>query len=313
MLNIGLNFSFYTYNLYPLYKNFFNGIGCEVVLPNHLDVEGLNYEFSQLCYPMELSLQSFLNLCRQKVDYIFLPAVFEMDAEQDAVQRLDFNCACAFVTGEPYIMKQAFKEEQHPPVISPSLNFANGLDKEENKFIDIARQVGCFDVNKARTAYQNAIVQQNLVQQKLLDAGKKFMEDLDNEEFGIILLGRGYNSCADIANKGIPRKFASRGINILPMDMLDMRNIPHRQRMYWEVGHRLLHVAELIRDNPKLFAVYVTNFSCAPDSMLLNTFRKIMGAKPSLTLELDSHSADAGINTRIDAFIDIVRNYKHTI
>ena len=34
-----------------------------------------------------------------------------------------------------------------------------------------------------------------------------------------------------------------------------------------------------------------------------------MGTKPSLTLELDSHSADAGINTRIEAALDIIRSY----
>jgi predicted nucleotide-binding protein (sugar kinase/HSP70/actin superfamily) len=33
-----------------------------------------------------------------------------------------------------------------------------------------------------------------------------------------------------------------------------------------------------------------------------------MGDNPSLTLELDQHTADAGINTRIDAFIDVIVN-----
>jgi predicted nucleotide-binding protein (sugar kinase/HSP70/actin superfamily) len=35
-----------------------------------------------------------------------------------------------------------------------------------------------------------------------------------------------------------------------------------------------------------------------------------MGRKPSLTLELDSHTADAGLETRIEAFLDIVRYYR---
>ena len=34
------------------------------------------------------------------------------------------------------------------------------------------------------------------------------------------------------------------------------------------------------------------------------------GAKPSLTLELDSHTADAGLETRIEAFLDIVQHYR---
>ncbi|GKT19357.1 acyl-CoA dehydratase activase, partial [Aduncisulcus paluster] len=58
-----------------------------------------------------------------------------------------------------------------------------------------------------------------------------------------------------------------------------------------------------------LFGTYITNFSCGPDSFLLGHFRKVMGRKPSLTLELDSHTADAGIETRIEAFLDIVDGF----
>ena len=35
-----------------------------------------------------------------------------------------------------------------------------------------------------------------------------------------------------------------------------------------------------------------------------------MGVKPSLTLELDSHTADAGVNTRIEAFLDIIDRFR---
>ena len=33
-----------------------------------------------------------------------------------------------------------------------------------------------------------------------------------------------------------------------------------------------------------------------------------MGKKPSLILELDSHTSDAGVETRIEAFADVVRS-----
>jgi predicted nucleotide-binding protein (sugar kinase/HSP70/actin superfamily) len=38
-----------------------------------------------------------------------------------------------------------------------------------------------------------------------------------------------------------------------------------------------------------------------------------MGKKPSLTLELDSHTADAGIDTRIEAFADIVSAFRQLV
>ncbi|MBW1827412.1 MAG: activase, partial [Deltaproteobacteria bacterium] len=55
---------------------------------------------------------------------------------------------------------------------------------------------------------------------------------------------------------------------------------------------------------------FITNFSCGPDSFIIGYFRDIMGRKPSLTLELDNHTADAGLETRIEAFLDIVSAYR---
>jgi predicted nucleotide-binding protein (sugar kinase/HSP70/actin superfamily) len=46
---------------------------------------------------------------------------------------------------------------------------------------------------------------------------------------------------------------------------------------------------------------------------VVSYFRDIMGRKPSLTLELDSHTADAGLETRIEAFLDIVNAYRQLV
>ena len=64
-----------------------------------------------------------------------------------------------------------------------------------------------------------------------------------------------------------------------------------------------------VEKHSQLFALYITNFSCGPDSFLIGYFRDIMKNKPSLTLEIDSHTADAGINTRLEAFLDIIERY----
>ncbi len=312
--SIGINSSFYTYNLYPLYYNFFNHLGLDVILADEYDSEGLSREMTSFCYPMQLSLGMFHNLLSKNPDYIFSPAVFELYAEKDEPQRLDFNCACAFVTGEPFALKQAYKDYSlNGRMLTPNLNFSNGYDKNEKIFINLAKQLGINDIKHIQDAYNYAISMQNAFQEELYSAGSEFINDLKNKpnEYAMVILGRSYNSFNSFANKGIPRKFASRGVHVLPLDMIDIRDKANHDRMYWEAGNRILKVAEIIKNNSQLFATYITNFSCAPDSMILNTFREIMGDKPSLTLELDSHSADAGINTRIDAAIDIINNYRH--
>ncbi|HUT67997.1 MAG TPA: hypothetical protein VMW86_05560, partial [Dehalococcoidales bacterium] len=66
--------------------------------------------------------------------------------------------------------------------------------------------------------------------------------------------------------------------------------------------------ARMIARDPRLFGLYVTNFACGPDSYMLKYFGKETEGKPFLTIEIDEHSADAGIITRCEAFIDTIRN-----
>jgi len=107
----------------------------------------------------------------------------------------------------------------------------------------------------------------------------------------------------------IPHKFASKNIKIIPHDILPVEGSETYDNMYWYSGNQILRAARFVENHPKLFGVFITNYSCGPDSFIIPYFRKIMGNKPSLTLELDSHSADVGIDTRIDAALDIIRNY----
>ncbi len=63
-------------------------------------------------------------------------------------------------------------------------------------------------------------------------------------------------------------------------------------------------VARLIRRDERLHALYVSSFGCGPDSFVIGYFRRLMVGKPFLELELDDHTADAGIVTRCEAFIE---------
>ncbi len=109
---------------------------------------------------------------------------------------------------------------------------------------------------------------------------------------------------------GIPHKIASRGVMVIPMDFLPHETEMSKHHMYWGIGQLILKTARFVQKHPQLFGTYITNFSCGPDSFVIGYFREIMGRKPSLTLELDSHTADAGLETRIEAFLDIISSYR---
>ena len=69
----------------------------------------------------------------------------------------------------------------------------------------------------------------------------------------------------------------------------------------------------MLKNYENIYITYITNFSCAPDSFMLHYIKWIMGTKPFLVLELDSHSADAGVDTRVEAFLDIISGYRSKI
>nr|MBP9212052.1 activase [Bacteroidota bacterium] len=311
--SVGINQTFHTHTLYPLYYNFFTRLGFRVVLSDTVEEGTQHRELTSYCYPCQLSIGLFQNLLQKNTDYIFVPQILEMQTGDEGYQRLDFNCTCAFLSEEPLFLQQAYKDKPlKGRFVAPILNFANGLLTETAKFIEMARAMGVDDEQTVTEAYCYAVQMQEAYQEHLFSIGRDVMALLekDPDAAAMVLIGRPYNAFTDLANKGIPQKFASRGVYIVPFDLFDYRKETVDEDQYWEGSKKILKAAKIIARHPQLFATYITNYSCAPDSMTIPQFRKAVGAKPTLTLELDGHTADAGINTRIDAALDIIQNYR---
>ena len=126
----------------------------------------------------------------------------------------------------------------------------------------------------------------------------------------IAVLGRPYNAFTSDANMGIPRKFTSRGYSVIPFDMLPFEESNIFDNMYWYYGQQDMKAASFLKNEHNIYITFISNFSCAPDSFMLHYIKWMMGTKPFLILELDSHSADAGIDTRVEAFLDIIEGYR---
>ena len=316
-LVIGLNKSFITHRLFPLYSSFFNHLGCSVILPEEIHETDLHRQATSMCYPAQIALGLFADLIMKNPDYIFSPQVTELFVPH-GIKRKEFCSTCLLVRGEPFWLKQSFHDKEiESKVLSPTLNFSNGYEKEYPVFLKMSQELG-FNKKIINQAYKSAVKNQLEFEQECRILGKKFLKELaeDKNQVAIILFGRPYNAYADLANKGIPQKITSLGRPIIPFDILpyeEEKLLPaFQETMHWEAGQRILRAAQIVRKHKQLYAVYLTNFLCGPDSFLLSYFRRIMGTKPSLTLELDNHTADAGINTRIEAFLDIISNYRET-
>jgi predicted CoA-substrate-specific enzyme activase len=312
-LRIGLSRSLTVNTYYPLYYHFFTSLGFRVVTAQTPEPSGRMIQGASFCFPVELAHGFMIDLLRQKPDYIFLPQVKGL-----AVNNYNGTAAtCPLVQGEPYYLRASFAELQNMQnndrVLTPVLDFSDGYQAMQEEFTRLGITLGASS-KEAREAYRFAVEQHEKVNAELKLWGKEMLKKLeaDPQKKAIIIFGRPYNAYSSKANMGIPHKFAARGWLVLPCDQLPYENEDCQDKMYWANGQIILRAARLVQRHPRLFGVYITNFSCGPDSFIINYFREIMGEKPSLTLELDSHTADAGLDTRVEAFLDIVTAYMET-
>ncbi|NQT82196.1 activase [bacterium] len=306
--SIGISKSFLTNTFFPLYSNFFSALGMRVVLATRVSPEGIDRKRSAFCYPADISHGLFQDLLDKGVDYIFLPHVLGLEVKNAEGHRTN----CVFVQGEPYYLRSAFRRVLGKTrILSPVLSFEDGVEDAEGDFVRVGKELG-FSPQQAAEAYRTACKKQRAFMDDAKRLGEDLLRDIESEPsgFAVVLFGRPYNAFAGEANMGIPRKFASRGIPVVPFDFLPYEGEECDKEMFWARGKMILKGASFVKKHPQLFAAFVSNFSCGPDSFIITYFRDIMGIKPSVVLELDDHTADAGLDTRVDAFLDVVRRFR---
>ncbi len=312
---VGLNRSFLIHTYFPLYAAFFSNLGFQPVIPKAPSQQGIDQRGAPFCYPVELAHGFFHTLIESEdvPEFIFLPHF-------KAVPLLEENSGsqvCPLVQGETYYLRSTFKrrlehlKQNGVRLLTPVIDLTSGIEAARGPLIQSAKMMG---VSKAlaEESFQSALGVQKAFLEEIQAKGKMLLKELesDPEKMAVVLFGRPYNAFADEAHMGIPHKLASRGVTVIPLDFLPIDEEISKRHMYWGMGQLILKAARFVKNHPQLFGTYITNFSCGPDSFLIGYFRENMGRKPSLTLELDNHTADAGLETRIEAFLDIVTAYR---
>lgn len=315
---IGFNRSFMVNTYYPLYSSFFAELGFWPVMPDVPSQEGIDRKDAAFCYPAELAHGFFHSLIHMEnpPEFIFLPHFKAIPASKG----YSSSQACPFLQGETFYLQTTFREQlstlkkRGTTVLTPLLDLTQGLEKAEKPLVETAIGMGV-NKEKAEEAFKKALKQQIKCMAEMKEIGKKALKELEShpDKIAVVIFARPYNGFVEEAHMGIPHKFASRGILVIPMDFLQLDHEKTKHHMYWGMGQIILKAGRIVKKHPQLFGTFITNFSCGPDSFIIGYFRELMGRKPSLTLELDSHTADAGLETRIEAFLDIIAAYRQLL
>ncbi|OPY87595.1 MAG: Activator of (R)-2-hydroxyglutaryl-CoA dehydratase [Smithella sp. PtaU1.Bin162] len=306
---VGIPRCFSVYTLWPLYSWFFHTLGVEALLSKNISHEGTARVESSYCFPAEIAHGAVQDIFDRKLDYIFLPHFRDMESyEKNAPANL-----CPITQGLPYYIKKAFPEIPENKYLMPVVSFRYGLEKAGESFLEMGTKLG-FTEKESRNAFDTAYNKQLDYFRRAAELGKEALDTARKSKRPVIaLLGRPYNAFTTDANMGIPRKFATRGYSVIPFDILPFEDKDIYSNMYWYYGQQDMKASQLLKDEGNIFVTYISNFSCAPDSFMLHYLKWIMGVKPFLILEMDSHTADAGVDTRIEAFLDIIEGYRSKI
>jgi len=126
----------------------------------------------------------------------------------------------------------------------------------------------------------------------------------------VVVTGRPYNLYDARLNLRLGQNLSKIGVAGLPMDFVDATSVDLSDfpSMYWGLGAQILKTAKIIEARANYFGLHITNFSCGADSFIEHFYKFIMGDKPYLILELDEHSAVAGVMTRLEAYKNVIDN-----
>ena len=121
-----------------------------------------------------------------------------------------------------------------------------------------------------------------------------------------IVIGRPYTLWDSALNMDIGKKIQDLGILAIPQDFLPLEAADISDawpNAYSRQIQKKLMAARLIRQDARLRAVVLTYFACGPDSFGNPFFKDEIG-EPCYVMQIDEHTADAGVITRIEAFAD---------
>ncbi len=307
--SVGIPRALLVYDYAPLLLGFLNALDAKVVLSNNTNEEimeqSVELSYTDSCFPLKLLHGHTAML--SDVDYILYPCAIRLgEKEGDENQKY----ACPLVQASPFIIRQALNLRER--LLIPIIDFSRGNRDTVDNLADIAVKMG-FSRRRGKRAALAGIEAQQRFESERTALGRKLLKQLhETGQLGVVLFARSYMSQDSRANLGIAEKLAQLGVMPIPLDFLPLASVDPKEysdRPYWLYESKYIAGAAITVSDPQLYGLMVTNFGCGPNAFILRIVEDIMGGKPLGQLEIDEHAAEAGIVTRLEAFVDTIKGF----
>ncbi|HPF17489.1 MAG TPA: acyl-CoA dehydratase activase [Thermotogota bacterium] len=303
------------YQRFPYWRTFFEELGFRIILSKPSDrpmvSKALSMLVAETCFPVEVMHGHIHDLIEKNCDYIFTPFVVDVPSDD---QNPTANYNCPWVQSYPFMIKGSLKGQPgEEKFLIPTIHFKYGKKKLLKDLFEFMQGSFGMDYKYVKKAEERAEKAQKQFERSLIEEGQKLFSNLPKSAIPVVILGRPYNTGDPELNLGLVEKLIDLNVLPIPLDFLPLRDqsvglFKDYDMMYWPNGQKILAGARCIAGDKRLHAVYLSNFRCGPDSFLSHYVHEEMGNKPYLQLEVDEHSADAGMITRCEAFLDSVKS-----
>ncbi len=322
-VKIGIPSALLYYTYFPLWRAFFNEIGVQVVTSgrttkNILD-KGVREALADACVPIKLFFGHVMEI-KDQVDYLFIPRVVCLNGK---------TIYCPKFLGLPDMIRHSLSNI--PPVIDVRMDTRQGYFslikayQELGAIFGVSKKTVLMAYCKARLVLfrYRTLLRKGFTPTEalsLLDKPGSKIAPQPKANLRFAVVGYPYAIYDSFISVNLLGKLRKLGVSVLTADninpfLLALQNNCHLpKRLFWTFSDIALKAAHfMFRQGQVDGVLHLTAFGCGPDS-LVNKLIELESKKhreiPFMTLMIDEHTGEAGMTTRLEAFVDMVRRRK---
>lgn len=326
MKRIGIPRALMYHRLDTLWSTFFKELGCEVVYSEEttraIMEQGDKLSVDECCLASKIYLGHVANL-QDKCDFVFVPSMVGQKSREGY---------CTKFQALPDLVANTFSEPMGKKPI-PLLTCAIGKYEveshtEEEAFIDLGAKLGA-GRKESKRAYQQAkkawgkersrkakrfdkqLAKLKQARAQEVDAAQKAGEPVPTLKPIILLVGHPYVTHDPYIGEQAQQMLVDCGAHVLLAEEFNQerslaRSYEFSKTMPWILNRELCGtIAELQNEVDGI--VILSAFPCGPDSMTNEAVAAHITETPTLILTVDAQSGTAGLETRIESFVDILQ------
>ena len=285
------------YKYHPFFTTFFRELGSDIIISpdTNKDIldEGVKYCIDDACLPIKV-FHGHVAYLKDKCDIILIPRIIQV-REREYI--------CPKFCGLPEMVKNSIP---NMPKIVDMPMYIISWKKLYPWAINAGRMITT-NKSKIKMAFDTALKEQENFKLILKDSDKQIT---------VAILGHPYNIFDNYINMNVVKKLNKLGVGVVTEESLDEKIIDEEikhlyKRPFWTFARNAYGFASNIyKDNKVNGIIYISSFACGIDSVVIELIKNRIGDFPFLTLKIDEHTGEAGLDTRLEAFIDMLRRSK---